>query len=115
MKVRGRLGIPVQVVSHNRNVIQVSADFFQLKILVVLLFCGQGRSKQISGTQRIQLTPEFGCQSSEICFVLRTPLVNAALDRILPINIDAVKNTRSINIGSEVPGNESLNAGANEI
>ncbi len=105
----------MQVVSHDRDVIQVSADFLQLKILVVLFFCRQGRSKQISRSQLIQLTAEFRRQSSEICFVLRTPLVNATLDRILPINIDAVKNARSINIGSEVAGNESLNAGTNEF
>src|SRR5580765_1351149 len=115
MKVRGRLGVPVQVVSHDRDVIQIFADFLQFKILVVLLFSGKGRSQQISGTQLIQLTPEFRRQSSEICFVLRTPLMDPAFDRIFPVNIYAVKNAGSINIGSEVPGNEGLNAGTNEI
>src|SRR5579864_790296 len=49
MKVCGGLGVPVQVVSHDGNVIQVSADLLQFKILVVLLFRRQGGSEQISG------------------------------------------------------------------
>src|SRR6185437_9557499 len=93
----------------------ILADFFQLKILVVLLFRRQRGSKKIAGTQLIQLAAEFRGQSSEIHLVLRTSLMNASLDRILPVNIDAVKNACSFNSVSKVAGNEGLYAGANEI
>src|SRR6478752_1362876 len=115
MKVCRRLGIPVQVVSHDGNVIQISSDFLQVKILVVLLFCRQGGSEQISASQFIQSAPEFCRQSSEVCLVLRTSLMNAAFHRILPINIDSVKNTISFNTVGEVAGNKGLRAGTNEI
>src|SRR6185312_13136223 len=115
MKVCGWLSVPVQVISHDGNVVHILADFFQLKILVVLLFRRQRGSKKIAGTQLIQLAAEFHGQSSEICFVLRTSLMNAPLDRILPINIDAVKNACAFNTISEVAGNERLNARANKI
>src|ERR1051326_3678723 len=101
MKVCGGLSVAVQVISHYGNVIQIFADFFQLKVLVVLLFRRQGGGKKIAGTQLIQLAAEFSGQSSEIRLVLRTSLMNTAFDWILPINIDAVKNPCSFNAVSE--------------
>src|SRR4029077_20591586 len=85
------------------------------KILVVLLFRGQGGSEQISGSQLIQLAPEFGCQRGEICFVLRTSLMDAALHWIFPVNIDAIKNASSFDTWSKMAGNKDLYTGANEI
>ena len=41
--------------------------------------------------------------------------MDAALDWILPVNINAIKNARSLNTVGEVAGNEGLHAGANEI
>src|ERR1051326_405095 len=115
MKVCGGLSVPVQVISHDGNVIQIFADFLQLKILVVLLFRRQGGGKKIARTQLIQLAAEFSGQSRKICLVLRTSLMNASFDWILPVNIDAVKNPCSFNSISEVARNEGLHAGANKI
>src|SRR5207245_8096446 len=83
--------------------------------LLLSLSCKHCTTNKKSVTNIIQLTPEFGGQSGEICFVLRTPLMNAALNRIFPINIDPVKNARTVYSGGEVAGNERLHAGANEI
>src|SRR4029077_9645010 len=90
------------------------AGLFQFKVFVVLLFGGQGSSEQQAWFHGVKLTPEFSCHGGEILLVLRAARLDAAFHGILPVNINAVKNSGCFNPRSKMPCNEAIHAGTHE-
>src|SRR5207249_1433833 len=51
----------------------------------------------------------------EVCRIFLAPRCHATLNRILPVNIDPVKNSRAFHAGRKMPFNEGFYARANKL
>src|SRR5579859_7567384 len=97
VEVGDLLGIPVQIVGHDGQIVHVTAERLQVVVLVVLLSGGDGCGEQQAGTHCVELSSELGGHRVQVFRVFRTAGNQAAVDRILPINVDPVEDSRCVN------------------
>src|SRR5262249_38715989 len=82
---------------------------------VIFLRRGNGGREQQTRANGIELTAELRRHGIKGFRVLRTSGNHSAVDRILPIHVDAVEDSRSVYAWSEIPVEVQIHAGAHEI
>ena len=104
----------MQVISHDGEVVHVAAQRFQVVVPVVLLRRRNGGGEQQAGAHGIKLPAEFRSHGIEILCVFGTARNHAAVYRIFPVDIDAVKDSRRMNTIGEVAFDEDVHTGLDE-
>src|SRR5437899_10808763 len=88
------LGIPVQIIGHDRQQIQALTDFFEFEVLVILFFGWKCSGEEQARTDGVELTPKFRHNGGEILFVLWMTGLDTSLYGVFQVKIDAIQDSR---------------------
>src|SRR5262249_30504378 len=105
----------MKIVSHDGEIVHAAADFLQLEILVELGLGRQRRSQQQAWADGIELAANLSGHCREIPGVFGKARACTAFDRVLPVNINAIEDSRHMNARSEISLDKSADARTHEF